>query len=110
MQRLIDLSDIADDQQILSSRENLSMQSDMVKKGRTNITFETISIESNSLLINEKYPDKILFTISELAGELNLSYEFIRRKIKEGLIPATSFGDRMMINKKTVVELLTYGV
>ena len=74
------------------------------------VVLTNTSLEENKQMIDRIYPNKILFTIQELAGIINTSYEFIRRNIANGNIPAIRYGDRKMISQTTVVNLLTYGV
>ncbi len=70
----------------------------------------SISFEDNEKLVKETYPNKLLFTIQEVATILNTSYEFIRKNLIYGKIPHISFGDRKMINLTTVINLITFGV
>lgn len=71
---------------------------------------ENVSTSENELLLKEMFPDKILFTIAEAAGVLNISKEFIRIKIINGIIPCVAFGDTRRIHFSTMVKLLTNGV
>lgn len=111
MKSIIDLSNATFEENVLPLRMGaLSKEyASTINKNTLNV-YESISKEMNEKMINQKYPDKILFTINELANELNLSYEYIRNKVKNEIIPSVKFGDRSMIHKETIIELLTYGV
>lgn len=61
-------------------------------------------------LLNNMYPNKLNFSISEAAKVLNLSYDFVREKIASGLIAATKFGDRYMISVYELGRILAEGV
>lgn len=60
--------------------------------------------------IQSLYPDKINFSISETAKIINLSYDFVREKVKCGLINSVSYGDRTMISVFEIARILTEGV
>ena len=72
--------------------------------------FNKITQEKNEQMLQRIFPDKLLFTIKETASLLNVSYEYIRQQIIKHLIPAIGFGDRKMIHRNTIIELLTIGV
>jgi excisionase family DNA binding protein len=55
-------------------------------------------------------PNKTSFTIKETAAQLNVSEEFIRRRIKSNHIKATYFGDKPMITIVELARILTQGV
>jgi excisionase family DNA binding protein len=61
-------------------------------------------------ILNERFPNKLHFSISEVAIVLNLSYDFVREKIASGCISANKFGDRYMINVFELGRILTEGV
>ena len=54
--------------------------------------------------------NKINFTINETSQLLNMSYDFIREKIKSNKIIASRYGDRYMINIFEVSRILVDGV
>ena len=55
-------------------------------------------------------PNKIVFTIKEAAGILCVGEEFIRRRIKSGVIKATYLGDKPFINIVELARIITEGV
>ncbi len=61
-------------------------------------------------LIKSLHPDKVNFSIAETAAIINVSYDFVRDKIKEGLIHAVKYGDRNMISLFELARILTEGV
>lgn len=61
-------------------------------------------------ILNERFPNKLNFSISETAQILNLSYDFVREKTASGLIAATKFGDRQMISVYELGRILAEGV
>ena len=72
-----------------------------------------ISDDEYKLTINilvHNHPNKISFTIEEVATQINKSTEFVRRRIKSGLIQATYFGDGPMVHISELARLLTQGV
>ncbi|MCX6170134.1 MAG: helix-turn-helix domain-containing protein [Ignavibacteriales bacterium] len=60
--------------------------------------------------LNILFPNKIQFTIKEVATILNLSYDFVREKISGGSITAVKFGDRYMISVFELERILAQGV
>ncbi len=67
-------------------------------------------VELTKKLIQNKYPNKILFTIKEVAQELNLSYEAVRLFVINDQIPSIAFGRRRMIHLNQLIRILTEGV
>lgn len=61
-------------------------------------------------ILGKQFPGKINFSINEVAGILNVSYDFVREHILRGLIKATKYGDRWMINLFELVRILEVGV
>lgn len=55
-------------------------------------------------------PNKTSFTIKETAAQLNVSEEFIRRRIKSTHINATYFGDKPMITIVELARIITQGI
>jgi excisionase family DNA binding protein len=55
-------------------------------------------------------PNKTSFTIKETATQLNVSEEFIRRRIKSNHIKAIYFGDKPIITIVELARILTRGV
>lgn len=54
--------------------------------------------------------DKLLYSIKEIARMTGMSYHFIAAKIREGKIPAVSFGDRKMVTQPVVSQLINEGI
>jgi excisionase family DNA binding protein len=55
-------------------------------------------------------PDKIIFSIKEVADILGVGEEFIRRRTKTGKIRATYLGDKPFINVVELARISTEGV
>jgi excisionase family DNA binding protein len=55
-------------------------------------------------------PNKTSFTIKEAALQLNVSDEFVRRRIKSNHIKAIYLGDKPMITIVELARILTQGV
>lgn len=109
MPRIIDFKNITTSEPQLITRDN-KHNIDENKSTTDKVVLKNTSLEENRQMIDSIYPNKILFTIQELACIINTSYEFIRRNIANGNIPAIRYGDRKMISQTTVINLLTYGV
>lgn len=60
--------------------------------------------------LDQSFPDKILFSIKESANVLNVSDDFVSTRIKVGKVRATRLGDRSMVNKLTLANIMTKGV
>ena len=56
------------------------------------------------------FPEKLLFSIKETANVLNVSDDFVSNRIRTGKLRATKLGDRSMINKLTLANIITQGV
>jgi excisionase family DNA binding protein len=72
-----------------------------------------ISDDEYKLTVNilvHNYPLKISFTLEEVASQLGVNKEFIRRRIKSGLIKATYYGDKPTIHISELARLLIQGV
>ena len=61
-------------------------------------------------MITKMYPNKINFSIDETAKIVNVSYDFIRERIKDGSIKAVRYGDRMMIGISELIRIINEGV
>lgn len=83
------------------------------KKKLNNINVVKYSEElygiSLSILVNNN-PNKQLFNLKEVAAILNVSEEFVRRRVKNNIIDAVYFGDRPMIQITELARLITEGV
>lgn len=110
MPQIIDLSKIINTDDDLVKSSFAKQYNTKIDNNDETCLKSASSIEKNAEMVKELYPNKILFTIQELAELINTSYEFIRRNIATGKIPAIKCGDRKMINITTVINLVTYGV
>ena len=61
-------------------------------------------------ILIHNYPKKISFTIDDAALQMNVSKEFIRRRIKSGRIKVIYYGDKPMIHISELANLLTKGI
>ena len=64
----------------------------------------------NLSYLDQSFPEKLLFSIKETASVLNLSDDFVTNRIRTGELKATRLGDRSMINKLTLANIITKGV
>jgi len=64
----------------------------------------------NLSMLDRFDPDKILYSIKEASQILNLSDDFVGGRVRSGKIQATKLGDRHMINKLTLAQIMTTGV
>ena len=55
-------------------------------------------------------PNKITFTLKEAAALLNVGEEFIRRRMKSGVISVTYFGDKPMIHITELTRISLKGI
>jgi len=72
-----------------------------------------ISDDEYKLTINilvHNNPNKINFTIEEVAAQLSVSREFIRTRTKSGKIKVTRYGDKPMIHISELARILTEGI
>lgn len=61
-------------------------------------------------LLNRKFPDKMLFNQDEAARILGMSYEFINRKCKDGIINTSAFGSKQLISIIELARIINNGV
>lgn len=61
-------------------------------------------------ILKKRSPHKLNYSITETAGVINLSYDFIRERIISGSIAAVKYGKNYMINRYEVARLLAEGV
>ncbi|MBL1214203.1 MAG: helix-turn-helix domain-containing protein [Ignavibacteriae bacterium] len=66
--------------------------------------------EFNLSMLDRFDPEKILYSIKEASEILNLSDDFVGARVRNGKIQATKLGDRHMINKLTLAQIMTKGV
>lgn len=109
MPSIIDLSKITPD---ANNYNYLNVQQENISTLPTHeeSSLGRITLDENERMLQRIYPDKLLFTIQETAALLNVSHEFVRQQIIKNIIPAVGFGDRRMINRSTIIQLLTFGV
>ena len=98
MPRIVDLSSATISRTTLSSAVEGSAQSSLL------YTSSTLDY------LRHKYPDKILFTIDDVASELNVSYEFVRLAINSGKIQALNYGKRKMIHFNELTKIISEGI
>ena len=60
--------------------------------------------------LDRSFPEKLLFSIKETASVLNVSDDFVSNRIRTGKLKATKLGDRSMINKLILANIITKGV
>jgi hypothetical protein len=77
-------------------------------KQQIDISEEEYNLTLNILVNNN--PNKFCFTLEEVGKQLNVSREFLRRRIKSGIIKVIYFGDKPMINITELARILTLGV
>lgn len=71
--------------------------------------FEDIYKLNLNILVDHN-PEKYLFTIKETAAKLQVGEEFIRRRVKNGLITPIRLGDKPMIQITELARIITVGV
>jgi len=64
----------------------------------------------NLSMLDRFDPEKILYSIKEASQILNLSDDFVGGRVRNGKIRATKLGDRSMINKLTLAQIMTKGL
>ncbi len=64
----------------------------------------------NLSYLDQLFPEKVLFSIKETASVLNVSDDFVSNRIRTGKLKGTKLGDRSMINKLTLANIITKGV
>ncbi len=70
----------------------------------------TSSIDNTVNLLLKISPGKINYTQQEAAKVLNMSYQFVNRKCKAGLIKASRYGDKQLININELARIIIEGV
>lgn len=61
-------------------------------------------------VLTKNNPNKTLFSLNEVAEQLTVGDEFVRRRIKSGQIKATYIGDKPLINIVELARIITEGV
>lgn len=74
------------------------------------IPLNPLTIPESLELMKEMFPNKMLFTIAEVATIVNVSYEFIREKASSGKIAYITMGTRKMIHIKTLNNIIIEGI
>ena len=64
----------------------------------------------NLSMLDQFDPEKLLYSIKEASIILNISDDFVGRRVRSGKIKATKLGDRHMISKLTLAQIMTEGV
>ena len=94
-----------------TNRKGLAMASSCVDSELLQpivIAEDTFHITLDVLVKNN--PNKTMFSIKEVAEQLNIGNEFIRRRIKSGKIKVTYLGDKPFINIVELARIITEGV
>jgi len=61
-------------------------------------------------LLSSKHPEKMLFNQEEASKILGMSYEFVNRKCRTGLIRTTKLGGKQLITIYELAKIINYGV
>ena len=79
-------------------------------KNSSQVSMDLITYSEILKAVLVQYPEKLLFNMKEAASALNVSQEFIRKKISQGLIRAVTLGDRKLISVNEIARLIHEGV
>ena len=105
MPRLIDFSNYKPPEHLkvkLHEKNNTFNHSiDISEEQEYNLTLD-ILINNNS--------GKVCFTLDEVGKHMKVGQEFLRRRIKCGIIKVTYFGDKPMVNITELARILTQGI
>lgn len=84
------------------------------------ITFgdsENVVLKENDLEREVKEPDygvitekKTFYSIQEVADAINMSYDFVSQKIREGKIISIRFGDRIQVHYEELLRIVNTGL
>lgn len=88
----------------VSSNENLCLATAIEPQIVSPYTSSTINY------LQQKYPNQILFTIEDVADELNVSYEFVRSSINRSKIKALDYGKRKMVHFNELTIIISEGI
>jgi excisionase family DNA binding protein len=112
MRRVIDLNQVSDcNDGNLHTLSSVSVGTEKTARNvKRYLNDSTMARSEVEHMLRTMFPLKITFTLQEVAKLLNISYEFVRNKTSQGLIPCVSFGKRKMINVSTVIDLIIHGV
>lgn len=92
---------------------NASSQHEAPENLTTNYTLEKTDLLAYSEILKAvlfQYPEKLLFNLKEAAYALNVSVEFLRKKVSLGQINIVSLGDRKMISINELTRIITEGI
>ncbi len=73
------------------------------------LTFNQAYQTTINILVHNN-PQKTIFTLKEIAKQLSVGEEFIRRRVKSGKIKATYLGDKPFVNIVELARIITEGV
>lgn len=98
----------------MSKKIDLSAPNKSIDETTKPITIKGETAIDNSVLVqvimDKKYPDKMLFDIQAVATEIERSYEFVRMRTNNGKIKHIKLGTTTMIPRSEFIKLLTVGV
>lgn len=63
----------------------------------------------NLSMLDQFDPDKLLYSVKEASIILSVSDDFVGRRVRSGKIKAAKFGDRHMISKLILAQIMTEG-
>ncbi|MBI2417224.1 MAG: helix-turn-helix domain-containing protein [Ignavibacteriales bacterium] len=106
MSQLIDFSNFSLKKEIPASRLRTANNEALTQA--CDISEDEYRLTINILVHNNL--NKITFTIDEVAAQLGVSREFIRRRVKAGKIKAIYHGDKPAIHITELARLLTEGI
>ena len=107
MPQLIDFSNYQPENTTVIERKN-NPASSYSPVSAIDITDDEYKLTLNVLV--HHYPGKTNFTIEEVAAQLGVGREFIRRRIKSGQIKAINYGDKPMVLITELTRILTKGL
>lgn len=90
------------------STQSLEVRSAEDVQSTIDISDDEYKMTINILVHNN--PNKTSFTFDEVASQLNVGSEFIRRRVKATRIKVIYFGDKPMIHISELARLLTKGI
>ena len=106
MPQLIDFSQYQPQRELLSKK----MSSPWADNASESIDISDDEYKLTVNILVHNHPNKISFTIEEVATQLNVGKEFVRRRVKSGRIKAVHYGDKPMIHISELARLLTKGI
>lgn len=92
-------------------RQKIDFTNDQQKNiSRKIATKSSLTKETILNHLKENYQNKILFTIQEVADELEMSYDYVAKQIRSGKIEVVRFGDRPLVNIEVLSLLILNGI